>query len=112
MSSRIIDIAKKANVSPAAVSLALNNKSGLSGEVRLKIIDIAAQMGYKSVPNNPGLVSEKITVRLLKIAKHGHIVNERHNPFITEYLEDIENEAKKRKYKLEVSAWSKAAMKP
>ena len=107
MAPRIIDIAKKAKVSPTAVSLALNNKSGLSNEVRLKIVDIAAQMGYKSVPNNPRLVNEKITIRLLKIAKHGHIVNERHNPFITEYLEGIENETKKRKYKLEVSFYDK-----
>jgi LacI family transcriptional regulator len=107
MGPRLIDIARRAQVSQAAVSLALNNKSGLSNEVRLKIIDIAAQMGYKSVPNNPGLVNEKITIRLLKIAKHGHIVNERHNPFITEYMEGIENETKKRKYKLEVSFYDK-----
>lgn len=107
MAPRIIDIAKRAHVSPAAVSLALNNKSGLSSEVRLKIVDIAAQMGYKSVPNNPHLVNEKITIRLLKIAKHGHIVNERHNPFITEYLEGIEKETKRRKYKLEVSFYDK-----
>ena len=107
MSPRIIDIAQKAEVSPAAVSLALNNKSGLSSEVRLKIIDIATQMGYKSVPHIPYLVNEKITIRLLKIAKHGHIVNERHNPFITEYLEGIETETKKRKYKLEVSFFDK-----
>jgi len=107
MSPRIIDIAQKAEVSPAAVSLALNNKSGLSSEVRLKIIDIATQMGYKSVPHIPYQVNENITIRLLKIAKHGHIVNERHNPFITEYLEGIETETKKRKYKLEVSFFDK-----
>jgi LacI family transcriptional regulator len=68
-------------------------------------------MGYKSVPNNPGLINEKITIRLLKIARHGHIVNERHNPFITEYLEGIETEAKKRKFKLEVSFFDKIPIK-
>jgi hypothetical protein len=31
-----------------------------------------------------------IPVRIIDIAKHGHIVNERHNAFITEYLEGIE----------------------
>jgi LacI family transcriptional regulator len=44
---------------------------------------------------------------MLKIAKHGHIVNERHNAFITEYLEGIETGAKKREYKLEVSFYNK-----
>jgi LacI family transcriptional regulator len=111
MSPRIKDIAKKAEVSPAAVSLALNNKSGLSNEVRLKIIDIANQLGYKSIPNNPFQVNEKKTIRLLKIATHGHIVNERHNPFITEYLEGIETETKKRKFNLEVSFYNKVTIK-
>ena len=111
MQPRIVDIAKKAEVSPAAVSFALNNKSGLSSEVRQKIIGIAAEMGYRSIPNNPYLINENIAIKLLKIAKHGHIVNERHNPFITEYLEGIETEAKKRKYKLEVSFYEKIPIK-
>ena len=108
MSPRIIDIAKRAEVSPAAVSLALNNKSGLSDKVRKNIIEIAVQMGYKSSPNIPYLVNVDITIKLLKIAKHGHIVNERHNAFITEYLEGIETGAKKRRHKLEVSFFNKA----
>jgi LacI family transcriptional regulator len=60
-------------------------------------------MGYKNVYPEQYYTNEKITIRLLKIAKHGHIINDRHNAFITEYLEGIETEAKKRKYKLEVS---------
>jgi LacI family transcriptional regulator len=108
MSPRVVDIAKAASVSPAAVSLALNNKPGVSGEVRQNILNIAARMGYKSMPGSPYRVNENITIKLLKIAKHGHIVNERHNAFITEYLEGIETGAKKRKYKLEVSFYNKA----
>ncbi|MDR1949977.1 MAG: LacI family DNA-binding transcriptional regulator [Spirochaetaceae bacterium] len=107
MSPRIIDIAKKAEVSPSAVSLALNNKSGVSDDVRQNIINIAAQMGYKSVPAEPYRINGNITIKLLKIAKHGHIVNERHNAFITEYLEGIEEGAKKRRHKLEVSFFNK-----
>jgi LacI family transcriptional regulator len=104
MQPRIVDIAKMADVSPAAVSLALNNKAGLSIAVRRKIIDAAEEIGYKSFSTpRPRRVDRNITVRLLKIARHGHIVNERHNAFITEYLEGIEREAKKRQYKLEVS---------
>jgi DNA-binding LacI/PurR family transcriptional regulator len=34
MGPRLIDIAKEANVSPSAVSLALINKTGISNEVR------------------------------------------------------------------------------
>jgi LacI family transcriptional regulator len=107
MSPRIIDIAKAAEVSPAAVSLALNNKTGVSGAVRQRIVGIAAKMGYKNVFTEQYYINENITIRLLKIAKHGHIVNDRHNAFITEYLEGIETGAKKRKYKLEVSFFNR-----
>jgi LacI family transcriptional regulator len=107
MPPRIVDIAKAASVSPSAVSLALNRKPGVSDDVRQNIINIASRMGYKSVPSGLYRVNEDITIRMLKIATHGHIVNERHNAFITEYLEGIETGAKKRGYKLEVSFYNK-----
>jgi LacI family transcriptional regulator len=105
MASRIIDIAKEAAVSPSTVSAALNNKSGVSDEVRQKIVGIAVKLGYKNAFD--GQINERVTIRFLKIAKHGHIVNERHNAFISEYLDGIEMEAKKRKYKLEVSFYDR-----
>ena len=107
MFPRIVDIAKEAGVSPSAVSMALNNKPGIGAEVRQKIISIAVDLGYKNISPARHTVNGNITIRLLKIAKHGRIVNERHNPFITEYLEGIETETKKRKYKLEVSFYNK-----
>lgn len=112
MNPRIADIAKAAEVSPAAVSLALNNKPGVSAKVRQRIISAAGELGYKAAPPpaGPEQVNENITIRLLKIARHGHIVNERHNAFITEYLEGIEAGAKKRRHKLEVSFFNKVSI--
>ncbi len=43
------DIAKKINTTPATVSRALNNRPGVSEELRNKIIEVANEMGY--VPN-------------------------------------------------------------
>jgi len=106
MSPRIVDIAKAAAVSPSAVSLALNNKAGVSKELRQRILHIAAEAGYKN-DFPASCLSDNTTIRLLKIARHGHIVNDRHNPFITEYLEGIETEAKKQRYKLEVSFFNR-----
>jgi LacI family transcriptional regulator len=104
MPPRIVDIAKAAEVSPSAVSLALNNKTGVSTEVKQKIITIAADMGYKTFgDDSPRIFSETVTIKLLKIAKHGRIINEHHNAFITAYMEGIEMRAKKRGYKMEVS---------
>jgi LacI family transcriptional regulator len=103
MPPRIIDIAKAAEVSPSAVSLALNNKTGVSTEVKQKIITIAADMGYKAAGEDYRLPGRTNTIRLLKIAKHGRIINEHHNAFITAYMEGIEMKAKSCNYKMEVS---------
>jgi LacI family transcriptional regulator len=105
MTPRIIDIAKAAGVSPSAVSLALNNKAGISEELRRRIVDLAKTMGYRFTPVNRKAANS--TIKLLKIAKHGHIVNERHNAFITEYLEGIDRGSKRHNCKLEISFFNK-----
>lgn len=110
MPPRIIDIAKAAEVSPAAVSLALNNKTGVSTKLKQKIIRIAADMGYKSAILEQTAVTENITIKLLKIAKHGRVINDHHNAFITEYMEGIETGAKKQNCKLEVSFFNKVSI--
>ena len=102
MAARIIDIAKEASVSQSAVSLALNNKPGVSDDVRKNIIAIAERLGYKNTT-----ASENATIKLIQIAKHGHIINEWHKAFINEYMEGIEIAAKKYNYKLEVSFFNK-----
>ena len=44
---RMSDIAKKLNISVVSVSKALAGKSGVSDEMRTKIITLARQMGYE-----------------------------------------------------------------
>lgn len=40
------DIAEKLNISINAVSLALNDKEGVSQELRMQILELAVTMGY------------------------------------------------------------------
>lgn len=47
MSMTIEEIAKQANVSKAAVSLALNNRPGVGPDTRARILEIVKQSGYK-----------------------------------------------------------------
>lgn len=47
MAIKISDIAKMAGVSKASVSLALNEKPGISDQTRTKIIKIAKEHGYQ-----------------------------------------------------------------
>ena len=44
---RLMDIAKKLNVSAVTVSKALSGQKGVSEELRQKIVSLANEMGYK-----------------------------------------------------------------
>jgi DNA-binding LacI/PurR family transcriptional regulator len=47
MPSTMADVARRAGVSKSTVSLALNNKPGISPELRQRILQIAAELGYR-----------------------------------------------------------------
>ena len=44
----IVDIARRVGVSKAAVSYALNGRGGVSSQTRQRILDVAAQMGWRA----------------------------------------------------------------
>ena len=46
MSITAKELAKKLNISPAAISMALNHKPGVSTATRQKILDAAQKYGY------------------------------------------------------------------
>ncbi len=104
MSGTIKDIAYAANVSIATVSLALNNKPGISEATRNKVLEIA-----KSI--NPELFQTKLkilragSVRFLKIVKHGHVLNRDHDVFISSYIDGLQLEARNNGFNLEVNSY-------
>ena len=55
----ITEIAKLAKVSPAAVSIVLNNKKGVSDETRQKITEIVERLQYTPNPNSRRLILNK-----------------------------------------------------
>lgn len=93
MAVTISDVAARAGVSLASVSLVLNNKPGVGKEARERILKAAQDLNYK--PSGPDKRrSERTgTVQFLRITKHGHILNKNHNGFIAEYAEGIERAA-------------------
>ena len=82
----IKDIARKANVSYATVSRALNNKRGVRGTTRTKILDIASKMSYTPNAIARGLVMKQ-TLTL------GLIIPDITNPFYPEVARGIEDGA-------------------
>jgi len=99
------DIAKIANVSVATVSLALNNKPGVSDATKQKIIKIAKSLSDKTQQHSPVNQFKKGAIRFVRIIKHGHTLNRDHDVFISSYIDGMENEARKIGYYIEVSTF-------
>lgn len=98
----ITDIAEMANVSITAVSFALNKKPGVGEETARRIIKIAREMNYpitKSDVNNS-------VVQIVKLTKHGHILNDRHNVFISGYIDGITRQCLLSNMKIEITSSS------
>ncbi len=81
------DIARRANVSPATVSNALNGRAGVSRAVQENIISIAREMGYRSPRDSAGPSGH---VRLIVFRSHGMVVTE--TLFFSELIESIQRE--------------------
>ncbi|WP_163536294.1 LacI family DNA-binding transcriptional regulator [Gracilibacillus sp. YIM 98692] len=105
---KIDDIAKLANVSRSAVSLALNGKSGVSNATREKIINIAKEHGYfpRSIINpNQYFQSNSKILRFVACTNEG-IVTEHYDtlPFFVELMNNLKEQTGVNDYSLMVSS--------
>jgi len=90
MATKISDIAREANVSSAAVSLALSGKKGVSPENRSRILQIAKDLKYEhNKIQNLTSPSKNGTLLFLRIARHGHTINRDHDIFIADYIDGL-----------------------
>lgn len=88
MKPRIQDIARKANVSPATVSNALNGRAGVSKAVMEQIQALAKDMGYRA--SRTRAAEDKRHVRLIIYKSHGMVVMD--TQFFAELIESIQLE--------------------
>ncbi len=105
---KIDDIAKLANVSKSAVSLALNGKPGVSQETRDKILKIAQDHGYIPRPiikADQYFQTNSKLLRFVACTNEG-IVTEQYEslPFFTELINNIEKQISSSGYSLIVSS--------
>ncbi len=94
------ELASKLNISAAAVSMALNNKSGVSKKTRKLVLEEAQKYGYDLEKNNP----EKNaigSVYFIVYKKHGTIVGD--TPFFSQLTEGISVECKNQNFKLNIA---------
>ena len=102
MSSTVKDVAKLAGVSATTVSLVMNGKSGISQDTRTRVMQAAKTLKYSQRSVRTAKADALVTLRFLKIAKHGHTVNRDHNTFISDYIDGMSREASACGYKLEI----------
>ena len=92
------DIAKRANVSPATVSNALNGRAGVSKSVQEKILAIAREMGYQL---NRETAKAGHHVQLIIFRSHGMVVMD--TQFFSELIESIQLECHRLELELLIS---------
>lgn len=100
MSITAKELAKILNLSPAAVSMALNNKSGVSTATRKLVLETADKYGY-DFSKLSEKHSLKGTIYFIIYKKHGAIVSD--TPFFSELSEGIASGCKKADYKMKIS---------
>lgn len=100
MSITAKELAKKLNLSAAAVSMALNGKPGVSTETRRLVREAAEQYGYDFTR-----ISEKHqttgSIHFVIYKKHGAVVDD--TPFFSQLSEGVADTCKKEGYKLIIS---------
>ena len=111
MATTLKDVAQRAKVSSATVSLVLNAKPGISERTRARVLQAAAELDYTPASlraSEAGLLGHAGALRFLKIARHGHTVNRDHNVFISDFIDGMSSEASQLGYKLEVLSFEGA----
>jgi LacI family transcriptional regulator len=101
MSIGIKDIARRANVSIATVSLVLNNKAGVSPETRRRVLSIIDEMGYKPNLSTRQAPTRRGTIRFIVFNFHGQVVAD--TPFFASLTGAIDAESKKDGFRLVIS---------
>jgi len=92
------EIAKELNISPATLSLILNNKPGVSDQTRASVLEKVVAMGYGHLIKTEKKAYDTQTICFVVYIKHGKILNQ--HPFFLLLMESIESHARKFGYQI------------
>lgn len=96
MKITVKDIAKASNVSPATVSNALNNRKGVSDEIKQLVFKVAKELDYFKET-----AGDRNTIRFVIFKRHGYVVSD--TPFFSSLIEGIEKECRAQGYEMLIS---------
>lgn len=100
----IYDIAGQLGISPATVSRALKNNPSISAFTRSKVVNLAAELGYRHNTFASNLRTQRSNII-------GVIVHELNSNFITSVIAGIEKAATKANYTIIIGHSSESAVK-
>jgi DNA-binding LacI/PurR family transcriptional regulator len=96
------EIAKRANVSKATVSLVLNDKAGVGQEKRKEIRKLIEETGYEIRNRKPQGLMRNNNIRFIKYREQGYMVNQ-NGDFISRIIDGIEHTARKNHFALAIT---------
>ncbi len=100
MSISAKELAEKLNLSPATVSMVLNNKPGISEKTRKIVLDTAADYGYQSAKKQLQKNGNR-TIQFVIYKKYGTVVSD--TPFFSQVTEGINNQCSRNGYHLQIT---------
>lgn len=100
---RLEDVARAAGVSKATVSYALNGGGGIALETRERVLDVAAQLGYRPRRRRGGAPHGGTLGAILSPTR---AEGETPNYYVAELLEGVEAGARRAGLELQVAMWN------
>lgn len=100
MSITAKELASLLGISPAAVSIALNNRPGVSDKTRQRVLEAAKERGYKTFAAEPNNAKKNIVSFVLFKKKDGAIVDD--TPFFSALTEGIATCCREHDYTLDI----------
>lgn len=108
MGVTIKDLATQLNLSPATVSLSLNNRPGVNQNTRALVLELAEKLGYEQIASTARRPLQGYgNIRLIVYKKIGRVVAD--TPFFLALIEGIEAEIRRNGYQLLISQISDQA---
>ncbi|WP_440897584.1 LacI family DNA-binding transcriptional regulator [Amphibacillus sp. Q70] len=103
---KIEDIARLANVSKSAVSLAINGKPGVSAETRQRILNIVEEQNYVPLRSVTNRSKKKRTIRFIACKSPDLITDQYQSlPFFNELISYLSSEINNYPYDLVISTF-------
>lgn len=108
---KIEDIARLANVSSSAVSLALNGKAGVSEETRSRILKIVEEHNYVPLRKSQKKTNQKKKIRFIA-CKSPDLITEHYQslPFFNELISYLSSEISEYPYDLVISTFDEESI--